>query len=232
MTMRGIVNTARTLSYYTKLQAVTANNLANASTDAFKADRMTARQLPGMEYPVPVERTDLEQGRLRETGRPLDVSLEGPGFFVVHTPRGERLTRGGSLRLDASGCLMDGRGDPLVGADGPIRVNGAEVEIKPDGTVLVDGAGAGRLRIETVDDPASLLKEGFGRYVPAGTLRPVPETQALVRQGSVEEANLDPLLSMVDLVTIQRSYGANIDALKVLDGVLGAITNEVGKISP
>ena len=232
MPMRGIVNTARTLSFYTKLQAVTANNLANANTDAFKAHRMTARQHPGREYPVPVERTDLEQGRLHETGRPLDLGLEGPGFFVVRTARGERLTRGGSLRLDASGCLMDGRGDPLVGMDGPIRVNGAEVEVKSDGTVLVDGAGVGRLRIETVDDPASLLKEGLGRYVPAGTLRPVPENQALVRQGSVEEANLDPLLSMVDLVSIQRSYGANIDALKVLDGVLGAITTEVGKISP
>jgi flagellar basal body rod protein FlgG len=230
MSMRGIVNTARTLSYYTKLQELTANNLANANTDAFKADRMAARQLPGREYPVPVERTDLEQGRLHETGRPLDVALEGPGFFVVSTPRGERLTRGGSLRLDASGCLIDGRGDPLVGAEGPIRVNGAQLEIKPDGTVLVDGAGAGRLRIETVDDAASLLKEGSGRYVPVGTLRPVPETQAFVRQGSVEEANLDPLLSMVELVTIQRSYGANIDALKTLDGVLGTVTNTVGRV--
>jgi len=232
MPLRGILNTARSLSYYMRLQEVTANNLANANTDAFKADRMTARQLPGMEYPVPVERTDLEQGRLRDTGRPLDLGLEGPGFFVVRTPRGERLTRGGSLRLDASGCIMDGRGDPLVGVDGPIRVNGAEVEITADGTVLVDGTGAGRLRVETVDDPTSLLKEGFGRYVPAGTLRPVPETQTLVRQGAVEEANLDPLQSMVELVTIQRSYAANVDALKALDGVLGTITNEVGRVSP
>jgi len=230
MSMRGIVNSARTLSYYRRLQEVTANNLANASTDAFKADRMTARQLPGQEYPVPIEQTDLEQGRLRETGRPLDVGLEGPGYFVVSTPRGERLTRGGSLRLDASGCLMDGRGDPLVGAEGPIRVNGAQVEIRADGTVLVDGTGAGRLRIETVDEPALLLKEGAGRYVPRGALRPVPETQVFVRQGSVEEANLDPLLSMVALVNIQRSYGANIDALKVLDGVLGSVTNSVGRV--
>ena len=230
MSMRGITNTARTLTYLTRLQEVTASNLANAGTDAFKADRMTARQLPGQEYPVPVQRTDLEQGRLRQTGRPLDLALEGPGFFVVSTPRGERLTRGGSLRLDASGCVVDGRGDPLVGADGPIRVTGAQVEIEADGSVLVDGAAAGRLRIETVDEPASLLKEGSGRYVPAGTLHPVAEHQALVRQGSVEEANLDPLLSMVELVTIQRSYGANVQALKALDDVMGTVTNTVGRI--
>lgn len=232
MPMRGIVTAARTLSYYTKLQELTANNLANVNSDAFKADRMTARQLSGMESPVPVQKTDLEQGRLRETGRPLDVSLEGPGFLVVGTPRGERLTRGGSLRLDATGFLLNGRGDRLLGTDGPIRVNGAEVEIKSDGTVLVDGAGAGRLRVETVDDPATLLKEGFGCYLPAGERRPVPETEAQVRQGSVEEANFDALQSMVDLVTIQRAYGANLDALKALDGVLGAITTEVGKVGP
>ena len=51
-----------------------------------------------------------------------------------------------------------------------------------------------------------------------------------VRQGAVEEANLDPLLSMVDLVTIQRAYAANVDALKAMDSVLGAVTNEVGKV--
>ncbi len=230
MSMRGIVSTARTLAYYRKLQEVATHNVANASTDAFKAGRMTARQLPGADYPVPVEQLDLEQGRLRDTGRPLDISLEGPGFLVVNTPRGERLTRGGSLRLDASGCLMDGRGDPLVGAEGPIRVIGSQVEIRADGTVVVDGAGVGRLRVETVDEPARLLKEGSGRYVPDGTRHPVPENTVAVRQGSVEEANLDPLLSMVELMTIQRSYGSNVEALKALDSVLGNVTNTVGRV--
>jgi len=230
MPLRGIVNTARTLAFYTRLQEVTANNVANANSDAFKADRMTARLLPGSEHPVPVQQTDLRQGRLRETGRPLDLGLDGPGFFVVSTPRGERLIRGGGLRLDTVGRLTNPQGDPLLSHDGPVIVNGKEFEVRADGTVLVDGAHAGRLRIETVDDPATLLKEGFGRYLPASTLRPVSEDATHARQGVVEEANLDPLLSMVDLVTIQRAYAANVDALKAMDSVLGAVTNEVGKV--
>jgi len=230
MPLRGIVNTARTLAFYTRLQEVTANNLANANSDAFKADRMTARLLPGAAHPVPVELTDLQQGRLRDTGRPLDLGLDGPGFFVVNTARGERLTRGGGLRLDTVGRLTDSQGDPLLGPDGPVLIHGRDVEVRADGTVLVDGASAGRLRVENVDGPAGLLKEGFGRYLPSSRLRPVSEDATRVRQGVVEEANLDPLLSMVDLVTIQRAYAANIDALKAMDSVLGAVTNDVGKV--
>jgi flagellar basal body rod protein FlgG len=178
---------------------------------------------------VPVRGLDLQQGVFRETGRPLDVGLDGPGFLVVKTERGERLTRGGSMRLDAQGFLTDQHGNPVLGQGGPMILNGAEVEVQADGTVLVDGAAAGRLRIETVDDPATLLKEGSGLYVPATPTRPVAEETTRARQGAVEEPNVDPLLSMVDLITIQRAYAANVDALKAMDSVLGVITTEVGK---
>jgi flagellar basal body rod protein FlgG len=229
MAIRGIVNTARSLGYYLRLQEVTANNVANASTDAFKPDRLVAHQLPGTEHPVPVQVTDLRQGSFRETGRLLDLSLDGPGFFVVRTERGERLTRGGSLRLDGAGRLTDAGGAPLLGEDGPLVLNGARVEVQGDGTVLVDDALVGRLRIVKSGDPARLLKEGGGRFVPAGALHAVAEGVARVRQGAVEESNLDALLSMVDLVNIQRAYAANVNALKTLDGVLGTVVNQVGK---
>jgi flagellar basal-body rod protein FlgF len=232
MPLRGIVNTARSLSYYLRLQEVTANNLANVNTDAFKADRLTARMLPDMPFPVPVEKTDLQQGAFRDTGRPLDLSLDGPGFFVVRTVHGERLTRGGSLRLDAAGVLTDMHGDPLLGTQGPLVLNGSEVEVQSDGTVVVDGAVAGRLRVETVADTSTLIKEGAGRYAPDAPLAPVAEDGTRVRQGAVEEPNLDPLLSMVDLITIQRAYSANVDALRAMDSVLGVITSEVGKVGP
>lgn len=230
MPLHGILNTARTLSYYLRWQEVTANNLANAHTDAFKADRLAAIGLPGQGHATPVERTSLEQGAFRDTSRPLDVSLDGPGFLVVQTERGERLTRGGSLELDADGVLIDHHGDPVLGEQGPIVLAGAQTEIRSDGSILVDGAIAGRLRIETVAEPATLLKEGFGRFVPASPTGPVAEGTVRVRQGAIEEPNLDPLLSMVDLITIQRAYSANVDALRAMDGVLGTVTGEVGKV--
>src|SRR5919197_692135 len=162
MPLRGIQNAAHGLSYYSRLQEVTANNLANASTDAFKVDRMTGRMLTGSAFPVPVEHLDLTQGSFRDTGRPLDVGLEGSGFLVVRTSAGERLSRGGSLRLDASGQLTDGDGNPVLGKRGPIVLGTGTVEIQGDGTVLVDGAMLDELRLETAADPSSMRKEGTG----------------------------------------------------------------------
>lgn len=230
MPLAGMINTARSLSYFSRVQEVTANNIANVGTDAFKVDRITARQLPGDTHPTPVEKTDLSQGTFKDTGRALDLALDGPGFFVVQTPQGERLTRGGSMRLDAAGVLTDAQGHPLLGEQGPIVLNGGDASIQADGTVLVDGASAGRLRLATVQNPATLMKEGGGRYVAPTPLVEVDEAGTRVRQGGVEEPNSDPLLSMMDLVTVQRAFSANLDALRAMDGVLGVITGEVGKV--
>lgn len=230
MPLQGILNTARTLSFYTRKQEVTANNIANASSDAFKADRVLARTVPGSNAPVAVQDIDMRQGAVRDTARPLDVALEGPGFFTVNTPEGQRLTRGGSLRLDTEGRLTDEQGNPLLTAEGPVVVQGGAVEIHGDGTILVDGSNAGKLLIVDLNENGRLLKEGFGRYTAKGGVHPVDDGATHVRQGAIEDANLDSMLSMVDLVTIQRAFAANIDALKAMDSVLGAVTNEVGKV--
>jgi flagellar basal-body rod protein FlgF len=229
MSIQSVDNTARAMSYYLRLQEVTANNLSNMNTDAFKAVRLAARMLPGANAPEPVEQTDLRQGTFRETGRPLDVALDGPGFFVVQTGDGERLIRGGSFTLDSMGRLSDLHGNPVMGLEGPLVLQGAEVEIEGDGTILVDGSRAGRLRIQSVEDTASLRKEAAGRFVPMTALSPA-STETRVRQGAVEDPNFDPLLSMVDLITIQRAYAANVDALKAVDGVLHTIAGEVGRV--
>lgn len=231
MSLRGIQNAAHSMAYYARMQEVTANNLANVSTDAFKMDRLTGQLSADGTWPVPVEHTDLRQGTLRQTGRALDVGLEGDGFLVVRTPQGERLSRGGALRLDADGRLTDGANNPILGERGPIVVpTTGQVTIQEDGRVLVDGTELDRLRQETVADPATLRKEGHGLFVAQGATTRVAEGALRVHQGSVEEPNGDAVLGMVDLVTIQRAYSANADALKALDGVLGSITTEIGKV--
>jgi len=230
MAIQGIIDTARALSYHLRLQEVTANNLANANTDAFKADRLAAHLEPGERAPVPVQTIDLEPGRLRDTGRPLDLAIEGPGFLTVATDHGERLTRGGSLKLDPQGRITDLHGDPLMGADGPIVVQGSELEVHDDGTVIVDGRIAGRLKLVDVPDAATLSKEGFGRFTTSAPTVPASPGRTALRQYSIEEPNFDPMLSMVDLITIQREYAAGLDALRTMDGVLGTTTNEVGKL--
>jgi flagellar basal body rod protein FlgG len=230
MSVDGMANTGRSMSYYLRLQEVTADNLANANTDAFKAIRVAAQIDPGTGAAVPVEEIDLQQGSFRQTGRPFDFSLEGPGFFVLQTERGERLMRGGSFRLDGDSRLTDLHGNPVLGTDGAIVLHGAEVQVQPDGTVTVDGSPAGCLRIETVEDTSTLSKEGGGRFVPNSALVEVSMEETQVRQGMIEEANLDPLLSTVDLLTIQRAYAANADALRAMDSVLGVVASDVGQV--
>lgn len=225
-TLRGIYNQAQSMSYLLRLQEVTANNLANASTGGFKLDRVTGQQSANGEFPVPVQVTDLSQGPVRETGRPFDVALVGDGFLVVRTPAGERLTRGGSLRLDAAGMLVDGEGHAVLGLEGPIVAPVGELVIDADGQVKVDGTPVDRLRMQTVADPATLRKEGNGRFIADTPLQPA--TGLALRQGAIEDTNGDMLLGMVDLVTIQRAYAANADALKAMDGVLGTIAGEIG----
>jgi flagellar basal-body rod protein FlgF len=209
---------------------VTSEHLANVSTDAFKVDRMSGRMLEGESGSVPVEHFDLVQGAFRQTGRTLDVALDGPGFLVVRTANGERLTRGGSLRLDSGGQLTDADGNPILGDKGPILPGIGAVEIQADGTVLVDGAPLDHLRLETVADPATLRKEGTGRFLLPDGAKTVPADAVTVRQGSVEEPNGDGVLGRIDLVTIQRAYAANVDALKAMDGVLATVANAVGRV--
>ncbi len=227
MTLPGIVTTARTLSYYTRWQEAVANNLANATTAGYKADRMTAQQQVGGQHPVAVHQLDLRQGSLRETGRTLDVGLEGEGFLVVQTPAGERLLRGGGLAIDEAGYLTDRHGHLVLGLEGPLHVAGRELIIESDGTVVVDGARADRLRLVTVEEPTQLQKEGEGRFLAdPTTLRPAASVR--LRQGTLEDANVDPLLGTVDLIMIQRAYTANLDALRAMDSVLGTITGQLG----
>lgn len=228
MTLPAIVTSARTLGYYTRLQEVTANNLANVSSDAFKGDRITAQSLLGESAPSAVHTLDVRQGTVRDTGRPLDVALEGEGFLVIRTPQGERLTRGGALEVSRDGFLVDRHGDVLLGEDGPLHVAGKELVLEADGTVLVDGARAGRLRFETVANPASLEKEGEGRF--RATAKTIGAPDLALRQRALEEANVSPLLGTVDLIMIQRAYAANTEALRTMDGVLGTVTGDIGRV--
>jgi flagellar basal-body rod protein FlgF len=226
--LNGIAQTARTLSYYLRRQEAAAENVAQASTQGYKAVRVAAEAASADGAPEAVSWTDWEQGTLRETGRPLDVAFQGNGFLVVQTPEGERLSRGGALNLDAGGRLVDTEGRPVLGEQGPIYLAGGSVEVQPNGTVLVDGRETARLRVETVPDLSALTRQDGGIYKPSGKTTAVPRADVDLRQGRLEDSNVDPVLSMVDLIGIHRAFAANAQALKVVDRVLEIAATEVG----
>jgi flagellar basal-body rod protein FlgF len=229
---KGLVNGANALRYWQARQQVVANNLANAETHGFKGERVFARLL-GDNLVAPEAATDFRQGTLTPTERPLDLALEGDGFFVVQTEAGERLTRGGPMRLDESGRIVDGMGNVLLGEHGPMIVpqGAGEVAIAETGEVLVDDVAIDRLRVELPAEGTNLFHEAGALFRAEGGMTPLEASTRRVRQGHLEASNVGTLDSMVDMINIQRAYAAVHNSLQVSDGVLDTIANQIGRLS-
>ncbi len=219
----------RAFRYWERRQEAVAHNLANASSPGFRGERVFARLLEGAGV-EPEGATDLRPGPLTGTGRPLDLALDGEGFLVVETPQGERLVRGGSFQLDASRTVVDAQGNPLLGDSGPILLPEGEFEVTPAGELRVDGATVSTLRIVRLAEGASLLREGGLRFGVEGNTESVEEGGVRVRQGHLEESNVDPVGALVEMIEIQRAYSALQRSVLVVDGVMGRISNDIGKV--
>jgi flagellar basal-body rod protein FlgF len=226
--INGLTRAAGAMRYWERRQEVLANNLANANTDGFKAERVFGR-LMGDAMTVTDTRTDRSVGTLRPTQAPLDLALAGDAFFVVQTPNGERLSRGGSFSLNESGQIADANGNLLLGEDGPITVPPGALEIDGAGALRVAGQEIGQLRVETVPADAPLLHEGGTLFLPDPDRQPAPPESRMVRQGFVEDSNVNTIGSMVDMISVQRAFAAVQKAITTLDAVRGTATNELGK---
>ncbi|MBV9881224.1 MAG: flagellar hook-basal body protein [Gemmatirosa sp.] len=224
----GLTSAASALHYWERRQEVASNNLANVSTDGFKGERVFATML-GRSTPVAQAATDMTAGTMRPTGAPLDLALKGDGFLVVDTPNGERFTRGGSLQLDARRRLVDASGHPLLGAKGPITLPEGTVAIDASGAVKVDGKPVDRLRVERSGAGAELAHEGGTLFVPDAARRPVAPSEGVVRQGFIEESNVNTVGSMVDMIAVQRAYASVQKAVTTIDAVRGTAVTEIGK---
>jgi len=197
-----------------------ANNIANASTSGYKADRefYSLYAAPEAEGPISgpdtlpvIERpwTDLSQGEVRSTGNPLDLALQGNGFFSVNGPGGPMYTRAGSFHLSSASQLVTVEGYPVRGEDGnPITLSSATaLEVWPDGTVHQDGQTAGQIAVVDFANPASLGKIGHSYFRPAeGSAPPVPATGYEVQQGSLEGSNASGAEAAVRLLSVMRQF--------------------------
>ena len=223
----GIGPASRALRYWERRQQVVSNNLANVSTPGFKAERVFARLLADG-GPEAGTRDDFRSGSVAPTGRPLDVAIEGDGFLVVKTDAGERYMRGGSFRLDELGGLVTDDGAAVLGESGPIVLPPGEVRLEENGTIHVDGAPVGRLRVERPD--GTPVREGANLWVPDGEGDEVPREEIHVRQGHLEESNVDPVGALVEMIEIQRAYSAVQRSIQAADGVMQTITSDLGRL--
>lgn len=207
----GLYNAASAMMTRMAELDLVAHNLANLNTPGYRAVRFSHAAFPNaLEQRLPLgvtlgeQRVDLTPGPLSYTGNPLDVAIEGEGFFAVQTPQGVLYTRKGNFTLSPEGRLVTAEGYPVLGEDGqPLFVGrGEEVHITADGQVQVEGKPVGRLQRVTFAEPKGVRPVGEGLY---GGSSPRP-AEGRVVQGALEGSNVRPVLELVRFLSALRSY--------------------------
>ncbi len=212
-------------------QQLRANNLANVSTNGFKADYHQFRSMsvfgehhPSRAYAMG-ERpgTDLSSGVLMETGRDLDVAIKGEGWLAVQMPDGsEAYTRAGDLQRDVSGMLVTGSGLPVMGDNGPIILPEYEtLELGIDGTISIRGLGDDGQTITQVNrlklvnpDLATLVKGEDGLMRTRDGEQPVVDANVQIINGMLEGSNVNPVAELTGLITMSRLFELNVRMMK------------------
>lgn len=259
--IRGMYSaTAGMMTMLSRVQTI-ANNLANVDTPGYREDtlRLTtfpqmlmARMFSGGTSPAggpnasftPIGQTTmggivnesmsvrLTQASLRSTENPLDMAIQGAGFFSIQTPDGVRYTRDGSFRRDGNNQLVTSQGDLVLGANGaPLTVPQGEVVLLPTGEVQVNGQAAGQVGIVEFAEPDQLKKVANNLLEdPTGRAQPAPAANSVVQQGYLEGSNVDPTRAMADMMVAQRAYESNARMVQIQDEMTQHAVSEVGRI--
>ena len=266
-----------------RLDAV-ANNLANVDTDGYKRDQVALKAFPELllrrmgddgvyQHPfgsadvapiigklgTGVELNELytsfEQGSLKESDSDYDLALDGQGFFAVSTPWGERYTRNGSFILGKEGYLETKEGYPVLGENGPVKVQANNFKVDKDGSVWINAEYADnpqtmisrqdntwgqtvlldKLKVVDFDKDRYLQKAGSSLYMDTDTSGPAMitsgDSRPTVLQGFTEAANVEPVREMVQMIDLNRAYEANQKMIQTHDSMLGVLINQVAKVT-
>lgn len=246
-----------------------ANNIANVNTPGFKRDQqvfneyLTANEKPPTTIQVPrvtasIESfydqqggdksfvdtkgtfTDFSQGSFKKTGNPLDVALQGPGFFEVATPSGVRFTRAGNFTLDGNGRLVNKEGYPILKAADPgtppsermIQFTETQVaHISDAGEVFSGEQSLGKLSVVTVSNPDSLQKGGGTLYGlrPNMTAEVKNMENPSMSTGFIEMSNVNVVQEMTDMIQTHRVFESTQKAISAYDSMADKLVNVVGK---
>lgn len=225
-----------------KMQALEAlsNNISNASTPGFKKDRVdfasvlnsaTAANANGINFTrLAGDFIDFTQGTPEHTGGTFDLALNSKGLFKVQGKNGFLYTRLGSFRRDKNGTLVDHSGNRVMDErNRPIVIPKGETEIEQDGSILVNGAEAGKIGIFTVDDQSLLQKLGGSQFtLPAGVGDKV-YGNAQVLQGSLESSNVNIMQDMAKMMDDLRTFESYQKVVKTY-GTLAEKDNQLGSL--
>ncbi len=198
---------------------IAANNLANVATAGFKADGIVLDEADrtnahAEEDPRNIRfvrdiglMRDMRQGPIAITGNPLDVAIEGDGFFMVQGPNGPLYTRDGAFTLNGAGQLVTSEGRAVLNAGGaPIAFDpqGESPTIGRDGAISVGGVEVGRVGATSFANPSALQKVGDNLWSAEG--QATTPFEGLIVQGAIEGSNVRPVVELTRLLEISRAY--------------------------
>ncbi|MBD0315213.1 MAG: flagellar basal-body rod protein FlgF [Nitrospiraceae bacterium] len=254
---RGIYTILSGALAHERRMQVFANNMANINTAGFKEDEQSFQALfPRTHIAIPVGsdattvarhigarpfgpaerafaaphalKTTFESGRVRLTGNPLDMAIQGRGFFEVKTPEGTRYTRNGMLSLDNQRRLVTNMGLPVMGTKGEIKIPAGKLEISGQGEIKVDGNPVATLKIMDFEDTNMPVKSADGLFMATakGAVAKHPQVQA----GHIEESNVNSLGEMVKMIEGMRSYESAQKLMQTLDRMAEVAIQDVGRV--
>ncbi|XBQ15106.1 MAG: flagellar basal-body rod protein FlgF [Oceanicaulis sp.] len=202
---------------------VAANNIANSQTAGFKAESLMlesqtasrARHADGPDRVAFVDEwsmgRDFRQGVLQQTGRPLDLALQGEGFFTLQTEAGERFTRDGRFTLNDQNEIVASDGARVLDDLGqPVRVDPAAgpVTIGADGTVSQNGIPGQRIGVARFAELGVLEKTGDNRFRAPEDAERLMEDLPVVHQGHSEGSNVRPIAEITSMMEVSRAYAS------------------------
>jgi len=218
-----------------------AANLANAQTPGYRAGREFFRSVllgPDAEDSqvgqtvndyglLGGDRLSMAQGALQETGNPLDLAIEGQGFFLIQTPQGIRYTRDGSFHRALNGQLVAKSGEAVLSAAGqPIVIPPGEVAVGADGAISVAGGVVAQVGVAAFPNGTELTPEGANRYRAPEGAEAAPATGASVHSGAIEGANQDVIQGSLDLIVMERQAEMMQRALTVFHADMNKLATE------
>jgi len=220
---------------------IAASNLSNAQTPGYRSEREYFRsvllgpdgsdsqlgQVVNNYGVLGGDQINLAQGTLERTSNPLDLAVEGEGFFAIQTAQGVRYTRNGNFHRTPDGKLVTASGDAVLSSAGqPIPVPPGEVMIGADGSLSVDGGVGSTVGVFTFPKGTDLKPEGTDRYAaPEGAHAQVAK-DAAVHQGALENSNQDTITASMNLILIQREAEMMQKALSVFHTEFNKIASE------
>ena len=197
---------------------IATNNLANVNSPGFKADKPFYRILQDATGKITGSNlagtvTDFRSGPMKMTGNPLDLAINGEGYFTVRTPGGDRFTRNGSFSISINGDLVTQDGFPVLDRSGNniTVVRGSQapnkLSIGRSGEIMVDEGIVGQIGVVTFANPNLLAKEGNANFSSAET--PMSVANPVIQQGSLEQSNVNAVEMMLELIRVNRAFDFN-----------------------